>query len=264
MPRGRPGAGPGMPRARTGLAHRATSAADCIQHTIRGVSILGTRVLRTGDPAFLTRGAIYTEDVQDERLAGACHATFVRSSLAHARITAIDARAALARDGVIAVYTGRDLAQAGLGPVPPMMAGLNEGMLQPLLATDVVRFVGEPVAVVLTEEAYQGEDAIELVGVDYEPLPAVIGLDDALDGTRGLLFPDAGTNVAIRAPRRRRPRSRGSSAYLPALGILMTPAPTRYRAARSSASPSSPTPRPSARTAARAAPRRAIRRALEA
>jgi carbon-monoxide dehydrogenase large subunit len=162
------------------------------------VSILGTRVLRTEDPAFLTRGAIYTDDVQDERLTGACYAHFVRSSVAHARIRAIDTSAALQGDGVIAVYTGADLAEAGLRPVPPMMPGINEHMLQPLLATDVVRFAGEPVAVVLTEQAYQGEDAVELVDVDYEPLPAVIDLDDALSGARGLLFPAAESNVAIK------------------------------------------------------------------
>jgi aerobic carbon-monoxide dehydrogenase large subunit len=164
------------------------------------VSILGTRVLRTEDPAFLTRGAVHTDDVQvqDERLAGACYAHFVRSPVAHARIKAIDAGAALQGNGVIAVYTGTDLAEAGLRPVPPMMPGRNEQMLQPLLATDVARYAGEPVAVVLTEQPYRGEDAIELVDVDYEPLPAVIDLDDALSGARGLLFPDAETNVAIK------------------------------------------------------------------
>ena len=67
--------------------------------------------------------------------------------------------------------------------------------MQPLLASDVVRFVGEPVAAVVTEEMYQGEDAIELVDVDYDLLPAVVDMHDALSGERGLLFPDAGTNV---------------------------------------------------------------------
>ncbi|MGH3213049.1 MAG: hypothetical protein ACRDL9_00510, partial [Trebonia sp.] len=63
-------------------------------------------------------------------------------------------------DGVVAVYTGKDLAEAGLAPVKPMMPNMNQKMVQPLLATDVVRFVGEPVAAVITEEMYQGEDAI--------------------------------------------------------------------------------------------------------
>ena len=76
-----------------------------------------------------------------------------------------------------------------------MMPNMNQAMLAPLLAVDVVRFVGEPVAAIVTEEMYQGEDAIELVDVDYDPLPAVVDMNDALSGDKGLLFPDAGTNV---------------------------------------------------------------------
>ena len=77
-------------------------------------------------------------------------------------------------------------------------------MGQSLLARDVVRFVGEPVAVVVTEERYQGEDAVELVDADYDPLPPVIGLDEAAaSGDPGVLFPDAGTQRR-RLVRRRR------------------------------------------------------------
>jgi aerobic carbon-monoxide dehydrogenase large subunit len=162
------------------------------------VSILGTRVLRTEDPGFLTTGAVYTEDVQDERLAGACYVHFVRSTVAHASILSIDPSAARDADGVVAVYTGKDLAEAGIAPVKPMMPNMNQKMVQPLLATDVVRFVGEPVAVVVTEEMYQGEDAIELVDVDYGILPAVATMRQALSGERGLLFPDAETNVVVK------------------------------------------------------------------
>jgi carbon-monoxide dehydrogenase large subunit len=162
------------------------------------VSILGTRVLRTEDPGFLTTGAVYTEDVQDERLAGACYVHFVRSTVAHGRIAGIDTTAAKDADGVVAVFTGRDLAEAGVGPVRPMMPDMNQQMVWPLLATGVVRFVGEPVAAVVTEEMYQGEDAIELVDVDYDILPAVATMHQARSGERGLLFPDAGTNVAVK------------------------------------------------------------------
>ena len=161
------------------------------------MSILGTRVLRTEDPGFLTTGAVYTEDVQDERLAGACHVHFVRSTVAHAKIGGIDVSAAKDAAGVVAVFTGKDLAEAGVGPVRPMMPNMNQQMLQPLLATDVVRFVGEPVAVVVTEEPYQGEDAIELVDVDYDPLPAVVDPVAARDGGT-LLFPEAGTNIVVK------------------------------------------------------------------
>ena len=81
------------------------------------MSILGTRVLRTEDPGFLTTGAVYTEDVQDERLAGACYVHFVRSTVAHAKISSIDISAAQEADGVVAVYTGKDLADGGARPV---------------------------------------------------------------------------------------------------------------------------------------------------
>jgi carbon-monoxide dehydrogenase large subunit len=162
------------------------------------MSILGARVLRTEDPAFLTTGAVYTEDVQDERLTDAGYVHFVRSTIAHARIIGIDAGAAKEADGVIAVYTGEDLAAAGVKPIAAPVPTMNQRMPRYLLARDVVRFVGEAVAVVVTEEPYQGEDAMELVEVDYDPLPAVIDPVAASSGEGGLLFPEAGTNVIIR------------------------------------------------------------------
>ncbi|HEY7323214.1 MAG TPA: xanthine dehydrogenase family protein molybdopterin-binding subunit [Streptosporangiaceae bacterium] len=154
------------------------------------MSILGTRVLRTEDPRFLTTGGVYVEDLVDEALEGACHVFFVRSPVAHARVNGIDASAALEAPGVVAVFTGADLAD--LPPLPP--AGpVKPQIQQRLLATDKVRYVGEPVAVVVVEEPYQGEDAVELVAVDYDPLPAVLGF---APGDDTLLFEDAGTNVA--------------------------------------------------------------------
>jgi carbon-monoxide dehydrogenase large subunit len=159
------------------------------------VSILGTRVLRTEDPGFLTTGGVYTDDVVDERLAGACHVFFVRSPIAHARIRSVDVSAALRAPGVVAAFTGADVADLPL-LAPPMPGMLNERMGQLLLARDVVRFVGEPVAVVVTEDLYQGEDAAELVDAGYDVLPPVLDLDEAADGQAGVLFPDAGSNVA--------------------------------------------------------------------
>jgi aerobic carbon-monoxide dehydrogenase large subunit len=156
------------------------------------VSILGTRVLRTEDPRFLTSGGVYTEDVVDDRLTGACHVFFVRSPVAHARIEGIDVSAALEAPGVIAVFTGADLAE-----LPEIKPGamFNQQMTRRILATDKVRYVGEPVAVVVTEQAYQGEDAVELVDVDYEVLPAVVDFAEAASD-KVLLYEDAGTNVA--------------------------------------------------------------------
>jgi carbon-monoxide dehydrogenase large subunit len=159
------------------------------------VSILGTRVLRTEDPGFLSTGAVYTEDVQDERLAGACYVHFVRSTVAHAKISGIDTSAAKDAAGVVAVYTAADLAADGLKPLKPMAPSMNQAMVQTLLASDTVRFVGEPVAAVVTEEMYQGEDAVELVDIDYDFLPAVVNMNDALSGAKGLLFQAAGTNL---------------------------------------------------------------------
>jgi aerobic carbon-monoxide dehydrogenase large subunit len=162
------------------------------------VSILGTRVLRTEDPRFLTTGGVYTADIVDDRLAGACHVHFVRSPLAHARVTRIDSAAAAEAPGVVAVFTGADLADLPMVP-PPIPGLIKAGMSQRLLATDTVRFVGEPVAVVVTVQQNQGEDAAELVEVDYDPLPAVLGCEEAADATGGrgtLLFPELGTNVA--------------------------------------------------------------------
>ena len=156
------------------------------------MSILGTRVLRTEDPRFLTTGGVYTEDLQ---LPGQCHVFFVRSPIAHARIRSVDQSAARAAPGVIAAYTGADLADLPL-LAPPMPQMISDQMGQPLLARDVVRFVGEPVAVVVTEEAYQGEDAAELVDADYEPLPAVVDPARAGEPGAAVLFPEAGSNVA--------------------------------------------------------------------
>src|SRR5712691_8027802 len=159
------------------------------------VSILGNRVIRTEDPRFLTTGGVYTDDVTDEQLAGACHVHFVRSAVAHARIGLVDVSAALEAPGVIAAFTGADLADLPLAP-PPMAGMINAQMGQPLLATDVVRYVGEPLAVVVTENRYQGEDAGDLVDVDYDVLPPMVDMAEAAAGQAGLLFPAAGSNVA--------------------------------------------------------------------
>jgi carbon-monoxide dehydrogenase large subunit len=159
------------------------------------VSILGTRVRRVEDPAFLTRGAVYTDDVTDERLTGAGHVFFVRSPLAHARISSVDLSAARDAPGVIGAFAAADLLD-GLPDLAPMMSIINQDMTQPLLARDVVRFAGELVAVIVTEQAYQGEDAAELVDVDYDPLPVVVDMSEAGQDDAQPLFPAAGGNVA--------------------------------------------------------------------
>jgi carbon-monoxide dehydrogenase large subunit len=174
------------------------------------MSILGTRVIRTEDPRLLTSGGVYVDDLREPDLAGAVRATFVRSTVAHALITGIDASAALEAPGVVAVLTVADMTDL---PAPPPAEPLPDdapppegpapvgGVWQePLFAVDRVRFVGEPVALVLTDSTYAGEDVAELVSVDYEPLPAVPSIAAALSD-ESLLFPDAGTNVVVRGVR---------------------------------------------------------------
>jgi carbon-monoxide dehydrogenase large subunit len=161
-------------------------------------SILGTRVERLEDPEFLTTGAVYTEDLVDERLAVAARVTFVRAPIAHATITSIDTTAAEQAPGCIAVFTAADLTD--VPTQKPAMPMYPTGMAQPLLATGRVRYVGEPVAVVVHDGRYTGEDIAELVEVEYEPLPAVVDPRQALTG-QTLLFPEVATNVALRQER---------------------------------------------------------------
>ena len=114
--------------------------------------------------------------------------------LAHARITEVDVSAAAALPGV-QVLTSEDL---DLPAWPPAFPGLNQTMGRPLIAREVVRFVGDIVAIVISDDRAAGADAAELVMVDYEPLPTVVKPEDAAKD-EVLLFPEAGTNVAARS-----------------------------------------------------------------
>jgi carbon-monoxide dehydrogenase large subunit len=159
------------------------------------MSLLGNRVQRVEDPKFLTVGGDYVGDVA---LPGAAAAVFVRSTVAHARIASIGTTEAAAMPGVLAVVTGAELGLPNLPP--PFGPGMwPEAFARPLLATDTVRFVGEPVAVVVAEDVYAAADAAEAVVVDYDPLPVVTTVEDALRN-EVLLFPDAGTNQASAIP----------------------------------------------------------------
>jgi len=168
------------------------------------MSILGTRVVRTEDPRLLTVGGTYVDDLRVPELTDAARVTFVRSPVAHARITGIDASAAREAPGVVAVLTIQDMDDLVPPPPPEPGSEVPEGAplplggvwSEPLLAAGRVRYVGEPVAMVITSDSYQGEDAAELVSVDYEPLPAVIGIGTALE-TGTLLFDGAESNVCV-------------------------------------------------------------------
>ncbi len=151
-------------------------------------SIFGSVVHRTEDARFLAGRGRFVDNLPTE---GALRAVFVRSMMAHARLGGIDVAQAAAMPGVAAVLVAKDL---GLPDREP--AGNVEGpFTRPVLARDAVRFVGEPIAVVLADTLGQAEDAAEIVGVEYDPLEVVLGAEAALAEGAPLLFPWAGTNL---------------------------------------------------------------------
>jgi len=135
---------------------------------------IGQPVLRIEDHALLTGAGRFIDDLN---LPGAVHACFVRSPHVHARILSIDARDALTMPGVLAVYTAADLRTAGIGPIRPTVTQKNRDgsavtvVPRPVLADARVRFVGEPVAIVVAGTAVEARDAAERVVVDYDDLP---------------------------------------------------------------------------------------------
>jgi len=157
--------------------------------TLTPGSILGHAVRRREDPRLITGAGRYVDDIQPERC---LHVAFVRSTLAHAAIRNIDVEAATAAPGVVAVLTAADLglpARVGFAMVPAVLA-------RPPLAVGHVRFVGEPVALVVAESAAEAVDAAQLVGLDLEQLEAVVDADAARHAGSALLFPAHGSNVA--------------------------------------------------------------------
>ena len=157
------------------------------------MSMIGTRVVRKEDPDLLTVGGMYVDDIAAENVA---HATFVRSQMAHADIAGFDTSEALGVDGVIAIYTAADL---GLKAAPPDMPMFNQAMTRTDLATDRIRYVGEPIAVVISETREAGADAAELVFVDYEPLEALVSMEAAATDEL-VIHGEAGTNTIFKIP----------------------------------------------------------------
>jgi carbon-monoxide dehydrogenase large subunit len=156
----------------------------------------GASIKRSEDPRILTGAGRYVDDI---KLPGMLHAAFVRSPLAHARVLSVDAAAARALPGVVAVYTGSDLEEMtvpGPDPLMAMMGGAGPTPEFTLLATDKVRFAGDPVAVVIAESRYLAEDGCELVEVEYDDLPPVTNASFALDPASPPLFANLGDNIA--------------------------------------------------------------------
>ncbi len=160
---------------------------------------VGQNVLRREDPRLLTGHGTYVDDVV---IPGMLHGAFVRSDLARARVTSIDVEAARALPGVRAVLTGADLNPSAGSMQPTMFQGdAPPSMCAPVqpLADGDVRFVGDPVALVIAESRYVAEDAGELVEVDYEPLDPIIDPEQARD-TDELVHPELESNVAGHIP----------------------------------------------------------------
>jgi len=152
--------------------------------------VIGQRVRRREDPRLITGQGQFVDDLD---LSGLRHITFVRSDWAHARIVAIDTSQAAALDGV-EVFTAPDV---GLGRIGiPFPLPVDERVTRPYLAQDTVRYVGEIVAVVVSQTREQGVDAAELVAVEVEPLPVVTDPRQALRDEI-LLFADVGSNVIL-------------------------------------------------------------------
>jgi carbon-monoxide dehydrogenase large subunit len=151
------------------------------------------RVRRREDPRLITGMGEFVDDL---RMSGCLHAAMLRAPHAHARIRAIDASAARRSPGVVGIFTAADLGPGG-EPIPiyaPHPALPVPCRIRPL-AADRVRFVGEAVAVVVADDVYRAHDALDLIRVEYEPLPAVTEVEAALAPGVPILHDEVGTNV---------------------------------------------------------------------
>jgi 2-furoyl-CoA dehydrogenase large subunit len=154
---------------------------------------LGKSMLRKEDPALLSGAGRYADDLAVP--VGTLHAHVVRSPHAHAEIRGIDVAKALAHDGVWAVITGEDVRKLS----DPFLAAIKTPVQQWALAVERVRYVGEPVALVVAENRYIAEDAGELVEIDYAPVEAVMDPQAAREKSSPLLHPQARTNeISVR------------------------------------------------------------------
>src|SRR5438270_4081120 len=154
---------------------------------------IGTSIQRVEDNRVLTGRGRYVDDVV---LPGMLHAAFLRSPHAHARITRVDTSAAMAMPGVIAVLTAEDMQRLTNPIAIHMLPGYRSPNFLPL-SGDKVRFVGDPVALIVAESRYLAEDALEAIEVDYEPLTPVTTIEHALDPNRPVLFEEMGNNVVF-------------------------------------------------------------------
>ncbi|HEX9677076.1 MAG TPA: xanthine dehydrogenase family protein molybdopterin-binding subunit [Anaerolineales bacterium] len=172
----------------------------------------GQRIKRNEDPRLLTGQALFVDDVN---LPGMLHVAFLRSPYAHARIRRVDCSRALARAGVVAAYSAQDLGDYWRkGPLlvsPPPIEGIEfHERTQPILALDKVRHQGEPLVAVVAESRYLAEDALGDIQVDYEPLPAVVDLEQALHPGAARVHEDLESNLAAHVIQQRGDYQRAS------------------------------------------------------
>ncbi len=155
---------------------------------------VGKAYQRKQDPRFLTGRGVYTDDIE---IPGMLYGAILGSSHAHARIKHVDISAATKLPGVIAVLTGEQAARMS-EPLPPVIAlpGMRLNSCH-AVAADKVRYMGEPVAAVAAIDRYIAEDALELIEVEYEPLPAITNVEQALAPGAPLLYEDWPSNVAM-------------------------------------------------------------------
>ena len=153
--------------------------------------LVGQRVKRREDPRLIQGLAQYVDDI---KVAGMQCLAFKRSDVAHGRITRIDTSAAEKMDGVEAVFTGKQIAEI----VPPMPIGTPfPSPPHHAVAVDVVRYAGEPVAVVVARDRYVARDAADAIVVSYERLPAVVDLEQAMTGKPTVIHKDFANNLAV-------------------------------------------------------------------
>src|SRR5437588_4379431 len=157
-------------------------------------AMLGSPIKRREDPRLITGQATYVDDI---KLTGMVHMAVLRSPYGHAHIKSINTDAARKHPGVLAVYTAQDLkGVVGNIAIAVPLGLIEKGMgTRGPLAEGKVRFYGDPVAVVIAEDRYTARDARDLIEVDYEPLPAVVDMEKAMQPGSPLLYEEFGTNV---------------------------------------------------------------------
>ena len=160
-------------------------------------TMIGASIKRREDPRLITGQATYVDDI---KLNGMLHMTVLRSPYGHARITRIETEEARKLPGVVAVYTAEDL-KGKVGNMPigvPLPPHIEKGMgRRGPLAEGKARYYGDPVAVVIAHDAYTAYDALELINVDYEPLPAAIDVEQSMQPDAPVLYDEFGTNLAF-------------------------------------------------------------------